>query len=648
MKHSKFLGVLAATLCLGLGGLASCTPAEDQPAGTSEKHVHKAADGAEWKNDDNNHWHECEAGDGGIVDKAKHTFDETKAKTITEATCTEAGSEEVTCTVCGKTVTRTVKAKGHTYEKENGEDKVTWTKQATCEEGGEGTKECTVCHTKTPVTSDPKGHTYEKVKDESGADTNEDKVIWLKEATCVDSGLGYKVCTECNKAEEVIADPLGHEFITTDTAEPEEGKATVRTYTCKNGCGKSYLGFKATEVSTSCKSGLVEETDSATGEKGYRFWGRPIGNAVALDDSGTADRDNHDPIFDRTVEGDLFEYVFDLSEEQAALLSDVRLFCNAKAADYLSGKDFWACDPNGEEWTPGFYIDQAPEHLNEDGTGKRIDDYRYILYVDDQVVSFDPTMSAPVTGSQTNQPRKDYMMPYAFHLHAGTNKISLRMAGGYRSTFFSFTFRTVEEEEQGVVLTAHHWGADTAIAADTTKGTVAAKKATDSSTNEVKYEIKLDDSMMAADSYNKNDPAGYVKLNGNGQSLSFKFETDAALTGKIYQRGVMDGWSSNKGKHLFTSNGQASGSDNLELKVNSTAIDLSSYKAKKFEDVMVEGTAKKSDGTSLNLSANTLVECGTVSLVAGVNEVSYKRLGSYNLALTDIVFIGTPAATPAA
>ncbi len=584
MKHSKFLGVLAATLCLGLGGLASCTGDGEPTPGTSEKHVHSAAEGAQWQADDNNHWKDCYASDKGQAEKAKHTFGE--PYDVHAPSCTEAGSQKVKCTV--------------------------WT----------------------AVTSEPKGHTYAKEDDGS------DKVTWLHEATCLDSGLGYKVCTECNKAEEVIADPLGHEFITTDTAEPEPGKATVRTYTCKNGCGKSYLGFKATEVSEECKDGLVEETDSATGEKGYRFWGRPIGNAVALDDSGTADRDNHEPVFDRTVEGDLFEYVFDLSADQAALLSDCRLYVNAKAADYLNGKDFWACDPNGEEWTPGFYIDDAPEHLNEDGTGKRISNYRYILYVDDQVVDFDPTMSAPVTGSATNQPRKDYMMPYAFHLHAGENKISLRMAGGYRSTFFSFTFRTVEEEETGHVLTAHHWGSDTAIAADTTKGTVAAKKATDSATNEVKYEIKLNDSMLVGESKNKNDPAGYMKLKTKNDSWSFKFEADAALTGKIYQRGVMDGWSANKGKYMFSS-GTQGGNDDFECKVNGTAIDFSAMKANKFEDVMVAGTVE-------GLSANTLVELGSVSLAAGVNEVTYKRLDTLNMALTDIVFIGTVAAATAA
>ena len=70
MKHSKFLGVLAATLCLGLGTLAACEPPAEE-AGTSTKHVHSAAADAAWEGDDNNHWKPCAAGDKGQVDKAK-------------------------------------------------------------------------------------------------------------------------------------------------------------------------------------------------------------------------------------------------------------------------------------------------------------------------------------------------------------------------------------------------------------------------------------------------------------------------------------------------------------------------------------------------------------------------------------------------
>ena len=152
-------------------------------------------------------------------------------------------------------------------------------------------------------------------------------------------------------------------------------------------------------------------------------------------------------------------------------------------ADHLSG-DFWAYNRNNTDWTPGYYIDGADEHVqhNDDGTvmmvkdharveghdnseagaeletevpmGARIEDYRYILYVDDQVQDFDSDISVTVQSGT----RKEYVMPFTFHLHEGENKISLRMAGGYRSIFYNFTFRPYVEptpvvaDQENIVL----------------------------------------------------------------------------------------------------------------------------------------------------------------------------------------------------
>ena len=430
MKHSKFLGVLAATLCLGLGTLASCGDNPGEQAETSEKHKHEAAPDAEWKADDNNHWHECKAGDGAQVDKAKHTADETKTNITKAATCTEAGSKEETCSVCGKKYTVTIKATGHTYEQENGEDKVTWTKEATCTEAGEGTKECTRCHETEPVTKEALGHDIQLIGD--------------------------------------------------GTDEPEAGKAKVRMYGCTR-CDVTYLGFKATEVTAESRNHLTFTGEGA--DAGAAFWGRPIGNAIALDENGTSVNQQGDEcVYDKDETGDFFEYVFDLTQEQVNELGTCRLYCDAKPANYLSG-DFWGRDQQGEDWTRGFYIDDADEHIekdaegqnvmiqdnttasrdvpstagvpetNADGSakmvtkGKAITDARYILYVDNEVKAFESIddIPCPVQGSSTNHTRTEYVMPYTFtSLKVGENRISLRMAGGYRSTFYNFTFRSVE------------------------------------------------------------------------------------------------------------------------------------------------------------------------------------------------------------
>ena len=382
--------------------------------------------------------------------------------------------KERECTVCHTKETAEIAKKDHTFAKDdNGEDVVVWTTPATCEVGGSGTKECTVCHEKVAATSDPLGHLY--AKDET---TGKDIVQWSRQPSCEQGGVGTKACIRegCNHIENVESDPLGHEWSTenaTKTAAPEEGFADFYEFPCANGCGKTSLGFKANEPTAESKAHLVIDD-----EGGARFWGRPIGNALALDENGTSvNQSNNEIVYCKSETGDFFEYKFNLTKDQADTLATCRCYCDAKPADHLSG-DFWAYNRNNTDWTPGYYIDDDAEHIqtNDDGTqvmttnhakaegsaegvaldeqvpfGKRIESYRYILYVDGQPQDFDPEISVPVSGSSTNMVRKEYVMPFTFHLHEGTNTIRLHMAGGYRSVFYNFYFRQYVEPTPIVV-----------------------------------------------------------------------------------------------------------------------------------------------------------------------------------------------------
>ena len=883
MKQIKILGVLAIALTLGL---AACGGGKsgDQPA----EHVH-TFDESKWESNASEHWHPatCEhTKEKG--DKAKHTWGD--PYDVVAATCTEAGSQKVKCTVCEYEKKETIKATGHSaqpaedsaewtivtepsctevgsktyvcanckqaipveipalghvYEKDaDGNDVVVWASRATCTEAGSGEKECTRCHEKATVTEQALGHVYEQ---EDGAD----KVVWSREATCELGGLGEKECTRCHAKEAVTTEALGHdlELIGGETVAPE-GEAAVRLYECKR-CHIQYLGFKADEPSPASLPHLMVGDNG-----GMRFFGRPIGNAMALTADGTSvKQQNNECVYCSTETGDFFEYIFTLNAAQAATLETCRLYCDARPANYLSG-DFWAYNRSADDWTPGYYIDGADEHVqhNEDGTvmmvkdhaqavkeedgswtegveletevkmGARIEDYRYILYVDDKPVDFDKDTSVPVKGSSQNMQRAEYVLPYTFHLHEGQNKISLRMAGGYRSEFYNFVFRpyveptpiTVNEtalevregktaqitssmegllykssdtriatvdanglvtgvkagtatisvskegnykdakvavtvlEKEGIVslnladgvkepaeaiadyssgssgfwfrnptkdgtLTytfqselagnfdiqmglrgssisvadnmsikvngvdvalegtvntsysaveyvvgvtdlkagentmvitfladsalymksikfiphVHAWGEKQEVAA--TEGTVAYDKYECTVCHQVKIEVKLADSMLAEGSQNKNDPAGYMKLKSNNQSFSFTINVDKAMTGKIFQRGVMDSWSNNKNRKVFS--GGSGGADDFELKIGDTKVDVSAYKSQTWADVM------KGEAQEGNLSALTDVESGVISLAAGNNTISYKRLASYNLALTHIVFI---------
>ena len=442
MKHNKLFAMFALAAALGL---AACG---GPGSSSSAAHKHTAAPDAAWKHDDNNHWKDCVADDGGKAENARHTFGD--PTDVVPATCTATGSQKVKCTVCGAEVTQTLPLADHTW----GEwETIT---EADCENAGSRKHTCSVCQQEETETVQALGHTWGEWET-------------ITEATCEKDGSRKHVCSVCNKEETEVVEKLGHQLkaIGGEQQAPV-GEATVRLYECER-CHITYLGFSADEPSEASKPHLMKGDND-----GMRFFGRPIGNALALKaDGGSVNEQNNECVYCSTETGDFFEYVFTLNEEQAATLATARLYCDARPANYLSG-DFWAYNRSADDWTPGYYIDGSDEHVqkdattgeavmvkdhakatkNEDGSwtegaeldtevkmGARIEDYRYILYVDDQPVDFDKDTEVPVKGSQQNMTRAEYVLPYTFNLHKGQNKISLRMAGGYRSEFYNFIFR---------------------------------------------------------------------------------------------------------------------------------------------------------------------------------------------------------------
>ncbi len=443
MKHNKLFAMLAVAAALAV---SACGGNGDNPS--SSAHKHSAAPDAPWQHDNNNHWKDCAANDGGKAENAKHTFGD--PTDVVPATCTATGSQKVKCTVCGAEVTQTLPMIDHTW----GEWEVT--AEADCTNAGSRKHTCSVCGTEETETIPANGHTFGEWET-------------VKEATCDKDGSRKHTCSVCGAEETETVEALGHdlELVGGETPAPD-GEATVRLYRCKR-CGETSLGFSADEPSEASKPHLMKGDND-----GMRFFGRPIGNAMALTADGTSvNQQNNECVYCSTETGDFFEYVFTLNADQAATLASARLYCDARPANYLSG-DFWAYNRSADDWTPGYYIDGADDHVqkdattgevvmvkdhaqatkNEDGSwtegveldtqvkmGARIEDYRYILYVDGQPVDFDAETSVPVKGSSQNMQRAEYVLPYTFNLHEGKNTISLRMAGGYRSEFYNFIFR---------------------------------------------------------------------------------------------------------------------------------------------------------------------------------------------------------------
>ena len=151
------------------------------------------------------------------VTKAAHSFGDWSV--TKEATCTEAGVESRTCSVCGTVETREIPAKGHTVGKE-------WvtTKKATCTKEGKKVQKCTVCgevvNTKTIKAL---GHEWETI---------------TKEPTCTEAGEEYKKCTRCSEIKDKkTLEALGHDWSDwTTTVQPTTTSKGKQERTCKR-CG---------------------------------------------------------------------------------------------------------------------------------------------------------------------------------------------------------------------------------------------------------------------------------------------------------------------------------------------------------------------------------------------------------------------------
>ena len=148
---------------------------ETIPATGGGEHTHSY--GSEWKNDADNHWHECSCGDK--ADKAAHTAGEWIIDT--PATATTSGTKHKKCTVCGYTMTiETISATGGEHTHSYGSD---WKNDAT-----NHWHECS-CGDK----ADKAAHDFKWVVD--------------KEATATQKGSKHEECKVCGYKKAAVEIP---------------------------------------------------------------------------------------------------------------------------------------------------------------------------------------------------------------------------------------------------------------------------------------------------------------------------------------------------------------------------------------------------------------------------------------------------------
>ena len=141
--------------------------------------------------------------------------------TTTSATCTAAGKQTRTCSVCKKSETKDIAALGHNYS-----TSYTIDVAASCDKAGEKSQHCSRCPERQNITAIPAtGHSYTS------------KVT--TPATCEKAGVKTFTCSKCPKSYTEAIPALGHNYTSKVTTAATCEKAGVKTFTCSR-CSKSY------------------------------------------------------------------------------------------------------------------------------------------------------------------------------------------------------------------------------------------------------------------------------------------------------------------------------------------------------------------------------------------------------------------------
>lgn len=217
-------------------------------------------------------------------------------------------------------------------------------------------------------------------------------------------------------------------------------------------------------------------------------------------------------------------------------------------------------------------------------------------------------------------------------LRAGVNEIKYTRVKTLNMLIKDFVF---------VVEEAKEWSDPTVVAADATAGTVAYKKYVNNFDGSIKIEFKALDGTMAEGSTNKDGtPEGLLKLNSNGNNISYKFNFDANLDGKLYQRGKMDSYGNNKNVTYYTAKSAKHG--NFKATMNGSTVYYGDKKDVTYGSMLGDDV----DANNYSNLADCLI--GDAFLKNGENNFTFERVDSYNLAISDFVFIGKAANAHAA
>ena len=291
------------------------------------------------------------------VTKAAHSFGEwTVSK---EATCTEAGEETRTCSVCGATETQAISAKGHTAS-----EKWVTTKKATCTEKGTQVQKCTVCGV-VVNTRETKalGHNWETI---------------TKEPTCTEAGEEYKKCTRCGEIKDKkTLKALGHDWIKDENTDADGWKTTVQPTTTSKGKQERTCNRCGTTESRE-----IQRLNIIGNASNNYIWGftnpakYPVNSVITFEAIGDG-TDNEDPISGdvRYVPTSTWNLVNDYKWGSNGYTASFRI---TKAGNYTLKVTFMKQMYDGSQWvdtgetsvsTQDFTIAGKGQFTDENGNG---------------------------------------------------------------------------------------------------------------------------------------------------------------------------------------------------------------------------------------------------------------------------------------
>lgn len=192
-----------------------------------------------------------------------------------------------------------------------------------------------------------------------------------------------------------------------------------------------------------------------------------------------------------------------------------------------------------------------------------------------------------------------------------------------------------------IVEEAQEWGPAQNVTAKG-EGYVGYNLYTNNFNGSKKIEIKaLDGTLADGSAIKSGTEEGYVKLDKNGNKISWKFDFNKAGVAMFYHLGFMDSYSANKdvlyawtstsGSHNPTAEG------NFRLTVNEAKVDKSAYLNIRAEDLTKDG--EEVFDSDKNYSNLTMLPIGQAAIAAGDNTVTYERLGSYNYSFSKLIIV---------